>query len=347
MRYGIPASRILFLARTRRWAIVGSGTRKARAISAVLRPPSSRNVSATWAAVASDGWQQVKMRRSRSSRTGPSSAGSRPASAACSTAACACRSSRDDSRLSRSIARFRAVVMIHPAGLGGAPAAGHRSSAVVNASWTASSATSISPKMRTRTATARPYSSRNTRSMSRSGCCWGPGVGGSVRCIALERPHFHRQACRLGVPPAPGQSHVEVRRLDDHEPTQVLLALNERAVRDEHFVVRCAQHSRGFRGAEAVAEHPRALVDEFLPNDSELLHDRPEDFGGRGVALGLVHAEQVLLHGRCSFFRSGLPFGQLIAGLSLPTRTGNARIDSRAPKFWRFGNGSGIRALGP
>ena len=43
--------------------MVGSGTRKARAISAVLSPPSNRRVGATWAAGPSAGWQQVKMSR--------------------------------------------------------------------------------------------------------------------------------------------------------------------------------------------------------------------------------------------------------------------------------------------
>ena len=43
----MPASRIFCLARTSRWASVGSGTRKARAISGVVRPPSVRSVSAT------------------------------------------------------------------------------------------------------------------------------------------------------------------------------------------------------------------------------------------------------------------------------------------------------------
>ncbi len=82
------ASRILPLARTSRCAIVASGTRKARAISAVASPPRSRSVSATCAARPSAGWQQVKMSRSRSSGTGPSSSGSSPAwsSAACSVA---------------------------------------------------------------------------------------------------------------------------------------------------------------------------------------------------------------------------------------------------------------------
>ena len=63
----MPAALILRLARTSRWAIVGSGTRNARAISAVVRPPSVRSVSATCASVASAGWQQVKISSSRSS----------------------------------------------------------------------------------------------------------------------------------------------------------------------------------------------------------------------------------------------------------------------------------------
>ena len=63
----MPAALILCFARTSRCAIVGSGTRKARAISAVVRPPSVRSVSATCASVASAGWQHVKMSSSRSS----------------------------------------------------------------------------------------------------------------------------------------------------------------------------------------------------------------------------------------------------------------------------------------
>src|ERR671935_131539 len=63
--YGMRASRILFFARTIRCASVGGGVRKARAISSVVRPHTSRSVSATCASCASAGWQQVKMRRSR------------------------------------------------------------------------------------------------------------------------------------------------------------------------------------------------------------------------------------------------------------------------------------------
>ena len=64
-----------------RWATVGSETRKARAISSVVRPPISRSVSATRASVASTGWQAVKTRRSRSSPMSSSRAASRSGAA--------------------------------------------------------------------------------------------------------------------------------------------------------------------------------------------------------------------------------------------------------------------------
>ena len=60
------------------------------------------------------------------------------------------------------MARLRAVVVIQPPGFGGNPVAGHRSVATTKASWTASSARSMSPKRRTRVATARPDSRRKT-----------------------------------------------------------------------------------------------------------------------------------------------------------------------------------------
>src|SRR5438034_972141 len=63
------ASRSLTLARTMRWATVDGAVRKARAISSVVRPQTSRNVSAICASGGRAGWQQVKINRSRSSST--------------------------------------------------------------------------------------------------------------------------------------------------------------------------------------------------------------------------------------------------------------------------------------
>ena len=63
------------LARLMRWAIVASGTRKAAAISAVVRPPTARNVRATWDGGVSAGWQHRNSSRSESSVRGGSSSG--------------------------------------------------------------------------------------------------------------------------------------------------------------------------------------------------------------------------------------------------------------------------------
>src|SRR5262245_49855937 len=62
------------------------------------------------------------------------------------------------------MARLRAVVTIHAPGLGGSPSDGHLAAATANASWTASSAASMSPRKRIRVATHRPYSRRKTAS---------------------------------------------------------------------------------------------------------------------------------------------------------------------------------------
>ena len=64
------------------------------------------------------------------------------------------------------MAPFRAVVVIHAPGFGGTPRSGHRWMATTNASCTASSARSMSPKDRMRVATVRPYSARKCRSIS-------------------------------------------------------------------------------------------------------------------------------------------------------------------------------------
>ena len=182
----MPASRIFRFARTSRWASVGSGTRKARAISGVERPPSVRSVRATRASIASAGWQHVKISRNRSSEIGlipdsPSMAasGSIAASSSAIAASClrsSCFSASRFLRRSRSIARFRAVVVIQAPGLSGTPRTGHVSSAVTNASWTASSARSKSPRTRMSVATARPCSSRKRRSTMACGSVDGANV---------------------------------------------------------------------------------------------------------------------------------------------------------------------------
>ena len=175
------APAIFLFARTSRCCMADSVVRNARAISDVCRPPSVRSVSATRASGASAGWQQVKISRSRSSGMELSSiSSSSPRGTSASSSRTLSSSLR--ARRIRSIALFRAVVVIHAPGLRGSPRSGQTSSATRNASWTASSARSKSPRTRMSAATARPDSSRNRRSTASAGVATaGPPRRSSVR----------------------------------------------------------------------------------------------------------------------------------------------------------------------
>ena len=156
------ASASVRLARTMRCAIVGSGTRNARAISSVVRPPSSRSVSATRASVESTGWHAVKTSRSRSSPTSSSSAAStsrrrrrarrrraRAPSSSCLRSTHACRGAARRSRgASRSPSARRP-------GCPARPSRGHCSSAATSASCASSSASPTSRTMRASPAMSR------------------------------------------------------------------------------------------------------------------------------------------------------------------------------------------------
>ncbi|CAM5713977.1 hypothetical protein SCALM49S_08537 [Streptomyces californicus] len=136
------------LARLIRCAIVASGTRWARAISAVVRPPTARRVSAIWAAGESAGWQhrtsRVSVSSSEGARSGPpgaaSGGGVTKASAGVSAAAVFSRLRRASSLRSRSVSRREATRISQPRGLSGIPSRGHCPAAAIRASWTASSA---------------------------------------------------------------------------------------------------------------------------------------------------------------------------------------------------------------
>ncbi len=150
---------------------VGTGTRNARAISSLDRPPTTRRVSATRASGESTGWQltNISARMSSSIRSGSMSS-----STAGSAASRAYRSCRAVRRRIASIARRRAVAISQPAGLAG-EASGHDTSASATASWAASSASPKSPVNRVSAATIRADSIRQTASTSavpiRSGRC--------------------------------------------------------------------------------------------------------------------------------------------------------------------------------
>ena len=92
--------------------MVASGTRKARATSAAVSPPTACRVNATCASIASAGWQQVKIRASRSSGSVSTSSSSAASARASSSAF---RSSVRARRI-RSIAALRATVWVQAPG---------------------------------------------------------------------------------------------------------------------------------------------------------------------------------------------------------------------------------------
>src|SRR6266581_8246120 len=302
------AALILRLARTRRTAMVCSVTRKDLATSLVERPPSSRRVSATCASVDSAGWQQVKMRRSRSSSTCPASSGIPRSLVPGERTATSLSSSRPrDSRRRRSMARLRAVVVIQPPGLGGRPSPGHLDAAMANASCTASSATSMSPKARIRAATDRPDSSRKMRPTSAS-----PGLGAapvppmpsgpmpSGPGLVLERADLDRSPDDGAGLGRPGECCVEVLSGDDVEAAEVFPRLRERPVGRQHLAAGHAHDGGGAGFVQPAAEDPRARRLHLRLQGHDLLVGLPHLLVGHrlaGLAIDAVDRQHVLRHG--------------------------------------------------
>src|SRR2546425_11115464 len=281
--------------------MVGSATRKDLATSLVDRPPSSRRVSATCASVESAGWQQVKMRRSWSSCTGPTSSGMPGSSLPGESTATSMSSSRPRaSRRRRSMARLRAVVVIHPPGLGGRPSPGHLRRATANASCTASSARSMSPNTRIRVATDRPDSSRKIRPTSAAS---SPGAASTSRTLSglccAEGTNLDRLPDGGGGLRRPGERSVEVVGLDDVEAAQVFLRLSEGAVGGQHLALGDAHDGGGVGFVEGAAEEPGAGRLQLLVEGLDLLPRLLHLFVGHrlaGLALDAVNGQEVLRH---------------------------------------------------
>ena len=183
-----------------RWAMVGSGTRKARAISSVVSPPSSRSVRATRASVDSTGWQAVNISRRRSSPMSSSSAASRsgvsPSPAVSrSWPSSWCLRSISLARRRRSMARFLAAAISQAPGLSGMPERGHCSSAETRASCASSSARPTSRSTRARPAISFARSMRKTASMAPRVPVWVP-VWESVAVTAADQTTRRSQRAR-------------------------------------------------------------------------------------------------------------------------------------------------------
>src|ERR1044071_9212693 len=201
---GTRASESVRLARTMRWAMVGSGRRKARAISAVVKPPSRRSVSATRASVERTGWQAVKMRRSRSSPMSSSRVSSKSGAARSKASSSRPSSSclRSSIFLLRNTSRARclAAAISHAPGFSGTPDSGQRSSAVTSASCANSSASPTSRTSRARPAMSLADSILQTVSMAR---CVSVDVTDTHHTIKKGPAQAGRDLCRERGHPCP------------------------------------------------------------------------------------------------------------------------------------------------
>src|SRR5687768_8293253 len=300
--YGISRSRRVRLAPTSRWAMVVSGTRNAWAISAVVRPPIIRSVSATRPSGDSPGWQQVKMRRRRSSGMVPGSitSGSR-ASASATSAACA--SARRAWRR-RSKARRRAVVSSQAPGRPGTPLRGQCSSAWAKASWTTSSAVSRSRTIRTTEETTRAYSTRKT---SATRCCT-VSTGRHGTSHLPDGPDLDEAAGAGRQLLGPLDGLLLRVALDEIEAAQHFLRLGERAVGHLGVAV-LGPHARAVTGrAQAVGHHHLAGGAQGV-GDTAVGLDHGLALGGRrgrGVLVVTADQEQVA-HGASFGLRYGVP----------------------------------------
>src|ERR1700704_4206141 len=159
------------------------------------------------------------------------------------------------------MARLRAVVVIQAPGLSGTPSRGQRSSATTNASWTASSARSKSPRTRMSVATARPDSSRNSRSTTAWAAAGdGNGLGGFAARQIPDGPDL--DGAVPGGRDARGHLDrlVDVPALDEVEAAELLLGLRERTIGRDGPPVIHAHGGRRRRRLERLAGFEDALL---------------------------------------------------------------------------------------
>src|SRR5580658_6437120 len=258
------AVKILDLARTRRLAMVGSGTKKARAMASTSRRASVRKAKATWASRLRAGWQQVKIKRSTSSRNWLSVSIASITSSIWSFAgsvphrnATVSLSVLVDSRRRKSSALRRATTVSHARGFSGIPDPGQAPRAAIVASERASSATDRSPNWRTRVPSTLGPSSLSTLTRaalaSTAGCL---GVVWRDRAELDLAPPSGRDLDR------PGDRLVKIGRLQHEVAGQDFFCLRVRTVCQHHVAAPATRNgNRGRHGYRmkrlTAAHHPR------------------------------------------------------------------------------------------
>ena len=218
------------------------------------------------------------------------------------------------------MARRRAVVVSHAAGLSGMPSRVQRSSARSAASATASSARSQSPVVRIRAATMRSRSPAMASATARRAASSARPVDAWRRRPGRQRTDAARGArsAAIGCSAAIVDRLVEVGALEDVEAGDPFARLGERAVGHQHLAVRACARSRASavgRSASPITRGPEASWRSTQSSTSSSL--------GSPVSAGPV---------RCRCRRTSCtsrlvpPVGSRV---SVPRRTAHARSDTR------------------
>jgi hypothetical protein len=126
-------------------------------------------------------------------------------------------------------------------------------------------------------------------------CCEDRHVRLAVLAVVLDRPHLDRESddpCQLA---APFQRGVEVGGLDQGEPAEMFLA----SVYGPSVVTTSPPSSRStvaVLGGCSPWRRPRRPRPSSPGSTREVLHYRFQDLGRRWFSVGLVEAQQVLVH---------------------------------------------------
>src|SRR5947208_6756411 len=179
------------------------------------------------------------------------------------------------------------------------PLLGHRSVARTNASWTASSASVMSPRRWTSVATAWPYTSRNTRSTSVACRSVTVRVTSSGTRHLEEWADFDRSVDRFHDLAGPDQRCVEVVGFDDVETADMLLRLNEGPIGHHEPAVARADDGRRISVMESAGEDERTGRLHLGFQGDDLPHERLHLLGRhrllvRPAARLSVNSQQVL-----------------------------------------------------
>ena len=185
---------------------------------------------------------------------------------------------------------------------------------------------SMSPKKRTRLATARPDSCRKTRSISRR-VRHGPAQPAAPRLRSASASSWNGRTStgtlagggRLGRPRERG---VEVGGLDDPEAADLLLGLGERAVGGEDLAVLARGRRSPCRACGARRRTPSALGLQLLVEGVDVLEHLLHGLGRPGPARPRRSARTSRY---CFISSRSLRSAPAAAGFSPPTRTPGRR----------------------